>query len=130
MCATKDHFADYLGVRVERMGPGCAKASITIDKRHLNLHGTAHGAFLFGVVGTALAAAANDDEYSGVVSAVHIDYVSPAHVGDELIATASTAERLAREDLFLIRLVRQSDARLVAQASGRATRRTRSHPSS
>ncbi|GAA3683736.1 hypothetical protein GCM10022237_47950 [Nocardioides ginsengisoli] len=96
---------------------------MTVTEAHLNPHGTAHGAFLFSVAGIALAAAANDAEHSGVVSAVQIDYVRPARPGDALVAEARVAERLAKEDLFVVRVTH--DGELVARATGRANRRVR-----
>ena len=121
-----DTFAALLGVAISRPAPGCAEASITVGAHHLNPHGTAHGALLYSVGGVALAAAANDTAHSGVVTAVHIDYVAPARMGDRLVARAEIAERMPKEDLFVVRVVRAVDGALVARLSGRATRRDRS----
>ncbi|MBM0123307.1 hotdog fold thioesterase [Pimelobacter simplex] len=123
MTGPRDAYAATLGVDVVGHGGGRAEARVTVTDEHLNPHGTAHGSFLFSLAGIALAAAANDAEHSGVVSAVHIDYVRPARVGDALVATAEVAERLAREDLFVIRVTHGEE--LVARANGRANRRTR-----
>jgi acyl-CoA thioesterase len=121
-----DAFADLLGISVTRHGGGRADAALDIAEQHLNPHGTAHGALLYSLAGVALAAAANDDEHSGVVSAVTIDYVRPARLGDALVARADVAERLAKEDLFEIRVLRGgTDGELVARAHARATRRVR-----
>jgi len=119
----RDAYAATLGVEVVGHGGGRAEARVVVTEDHLNPHGTAHGSFLFSLAGIALAAAANDAEHSGVVSAVHIDYVRPARVGDALLATAEVAERLAKEDLFVVRVTH--GAELVARANGRANRRTR-----
>ncbi|HEY0360502.1 MAG TPA: hotdog fold thioesterase [Mycobacteriales bacterium] len=121
-----DAFAQFLGIGVTRRGDGRAESRLEIAPQHLNPHGTAHGALLYSLAGVALAAAANDERHSGVVSAVHIDYVRPARLGDALVARAEVAERLPREDLFDIRVVRGPDGELVARAQGRATRRERS----
>jgi acyl-CoA thioesterase len=120
-----DTFAALLGISVERIAPGVAEAEVTIGPHHLNPHGTAHGAVIYTVGGIALAAAANDTEHSGVVSAVHIDYVRPATLGERLVARAELAERTPREDLFVVRVVTGPDRELVARLGGRATRRTR-----
>lgn len=125
MTAPRTHaFAALLGIDVTGYGGGRAAARVQVTADHLNPHGTAHGSFLFSLAGIALAAAANDDEHSGVVSAVHIDYVRPARPGDELVATAEVAERLAKEDLFVVRVTHGDE--LVARATGRANRRIRS----
>ncbi|WGY04613.1 hotdog fold thioesterase [Nocardioides sp. QY071] len=123
MSGPRDSFAATLGVDVLGYGGGRAEARVSVTDDHLNPHGTAHGAFLFSLAGIALAAAANDAEHSGVVSAVHVDYVRPARVGDALVATAEVAERLAKEDLFVVRVTHGDE--LVARATGRANRRTR-----
>lgn len=120
-----DTFAALLGIEAERLGDAVAEASVTVGPDHLNPHGTAHGAFLYALGGIALAAAANDEQHSGLVSAVHIDYVRPAHRGDRLVARAELAERTAREDLFVVRVVDAASAELVARLSGRASRRAR-----
>lgn len=118
-----DAFAKLLGAEVTQSGGGSARARLRVTADHLNPHGTAHGSFLFALAGIALAAAANDSEHTGVVSAVHIDYLSPAREGDELVAEADSVERLEREDIFAIRVLRGAD--VVARASGRANRRLR-----
>ncbi|HWJ08238.1 MAG TPA: hotdog fold thioesterase [Nocardioides sp.] len=118
-----DAYAALLGVEVTGHGGGRAEARVRVTEDHLNPHGTAHGSFLFSLAGIALAAAANDEEHSGVVSAVHIDYVRPARAGDDLVATAEVAERLAKEDLFVVRVSHREE--LVARANGRANRRLR-----
>jgi len=120
-----DAFARLLGITVTRLGAGQAQAALTVGPDHLNPHGTAHGALIYSLAGVALAAAANDDEHSGVVSAVHIDYLHPAMAGDALLARAEPTERLAREDVFAVRVVRASDGQVVARLTGRATRRRR-----
>ncbi len=118
-----DSYAQFLGVEVENFGNGHATATLTIGGDHLNPHRTAHGALLYSVIGSALAAAANNDTHSGVVSSIHVDYLAPAYEGDQLVAVAELTERAAREDIFAIRLTRPADAVTVARASGRATRR-------
>ena len=120
-----DAFAALLGIEVVGHGGGRAEARAVVTEDHLNPHGTTHGSFLYSLAGVALAAAANDAEHSGVVSAVHIDYLRPSGVGDTHVATAGVAERLPREDLFAIRVVRSADGEIVARANGRANRRAR-----
>jgi len=123
--AHPDTFAALLGVAITRPDAGCAEASLTVGPHHLNPHGTAHGALLYSLGGIALAAAANDAVHSGLVSAVHVDYLRAARMGDRLVAHAELAERLDTEDLFDVRVRREPDGELVARLSGRARRRLR-----
>ncbi|TWS26415.1 hotdog fold thioesterase [Tsukamurella sputi] len=119
-----DRYAKFLGIEVTGHGGGRAVATATVTEDHLNPHETAHGAFVFAMAGTAVAAAANDDEHTGVASAIHIDYLRPTRLGDALRAEASIGERLPKEDLFVIR-VTDAAGQVVARASARFTRRVR-----
>lgn len=121
--APTDAYAAYLGVEITQHGGGHAESRVTVNENHLNPHGTGHGAFLFSVAGIALAAAANNETHSGVVSGVAIDYLRPVRAGDELVASAQVAERLPKEDIFVVRVLRGED--VVARATGRANRRER-----
>lgn len=118
-----DEYAHYLGIETISAGGGSAESRVVVGEHHLNPHGTAHGAFLFSLAGVALAAAANDDEHTGVVSAVHIDYLRPVRAGDALRAVARSVERLPKEDIYEVRVLRGDD--VVARLSGRANRRVR-----
>ena len=71
---------------MERRGAGHTVATLTTDERHANPHGTVHGAVFYAVAGAAVAAAANDDEHSGIISSVLVEYLQPAALGDELYA--------------------------------------------
>ncbi|GAB3129037.1 hypothetical protein GCM10027289_10050 [Tsukamurella serpentis] len=119
-----DRYAQLLGIEVAGHGGGRAQSRAQVTADHLNPHGTTHGAFVFALVGTAVAAAANDDEHTGVASAIHIDYLRPTRIGDVLSAQASIGERLPKEDIFVIR-VTDGDDRAIARATARFTRRVR-----
>jgi acyl-CoA thioesterase len=121
-----DAFADFLGAKITQLGGGNATAELTFGPQHLNPHGTGHGSCIYALAGLALAAAANNDTHSGVVSAVQIDYLAPVREGDTLVAHAAVQERLTREDIFVIRVLRGADpGEVVARATGRANRRAR-----
>ncbi|GAA1015660.1 hypothetical protein GCM10009551_103820 [Nocardiopsis tropica] len=119
-----DRYAQHLGIEVTGHGGGRAEATVTVTEDHLNPHETTHGAFVFAVVGTAVAAAANDDEHTGVASSIHIDYLRPTRLGDTLHADASVAERLPKEDIFVVR-VTDPAGEIVARATARFNRRVR-----
>jgi acyl-CoA thioesterase len=123
--APADPFRDFLGAEVTRNADGTVTATLAVGPEHLNPHGTVHGVVLYAVAGVAIAALANDAVHSGVVSAVHLDYLRPGRPGDVLVAHASVDTRTEREDLLLTRVSRQDGGELLLQASARATRRKR-----
>ena len=121
--APVDNYAKHLGVEIVQHGGGHAESFVTVTSDHLNPHGTTHGAFLFSVSGIALAAAANNDTHSGVISHVAIDYLRPVREGDQLRAEAKVDVRLAKEDIFVVKVYRGDE--VVARATGRGNRRER-----
>jgi acyl-CoA thioesterase len=122
-----DAFAALLGIVVDRIGPGRAVARLQTGPEHANPHGTVHGAVFYAVAGCAIAAAANDEQYSSMISAVHIDYLAPGKPGDELRAEAEVTERTEREDVIVARVIRIEGGAetLAARASARGARRVR-----
>ena len=75
-------------------------ATLTTDEQHANPHGTVHGAVFYAVAGAAVAAAANDDKHSGIISSVLVEYLEPAAIGDELFAEVTREASTEREDIF------------------------------
>jgi acyl-CoA thioesterase len=91
-----------------------------------------HGAVFYAVAGAAIAAAANDETRSGIITSVSIEYLLPVKVGDVLRAEVEPAASTEREDVFVARLLREpaealpgTDPELVAWARARGTRRAR-----
>jgi acyl-CoA thioesterase len=121
----KDEFAALLGIRVERMGPGHAVATLETDGHHANPHGTVHGAVIYAVAGAAVAAAANDDDHSGIVSSVLVEYLQPAAIGDVLRADVSKEVSTDREDIFTGTVSRTDQDSPLAWVRARGTRRAR-----
>jgi acyl-CoA thioesterase len=121
----KDEFAGLLGIAVARRGPGHTVASMTTGIEHTNPHGTVHGAVFYAVAGAGVAAAANDEEHSGIISSVLVEYLQPAAVGDVLFAEITRDASTDREDIFTGTVRRGEDGDLLAWVRARGTRRSR-----
>jgi acyl-CoA thioesterase len=121
----QDEFAKLLGVTVTRRGPGHTVAELTTTEQHANPHGTVHGAVFYAVAGAAVAAAANDDEHSGIISSVLVEYLQPASIGDELFADVERTASTEREDIFTGTVCRAEGGDLLAWVRARGTRRSR-----
>jgi acyl-CoA thioesterase len=120
-----DAFAALLGIEVARRGAGHTVATLQTDDRHANPHRTVHGAVFYAVCGAAVAAAANDETHSGVISSVLVEYLQPAAIGDELFAEVTREASTAREDIFTGTVRRGEGGDLLAWVRARGTRRTR-----
>ncbi len=84
-----DPFMNTLGLQVETAEPGTARVRGRVKPTHLNMLGTAHGGFLFTMADVAFGHAANSRGVPAVALATHMEYLQPAKLGDELVATAS-----------------------------------------
>ncbi len=120
-----DEFAALLGIEVARRGPGHTVATMTTDGHHANPHGTVHGAVFYAVAGAAVAAAANDEEHSGIISSVLVEYLAPAAIGDVLHAEVTREASTEREDIFTGTIHRGDGGDLLAWVRARGTRRSR-----
>ena len=100
-------------------------ATLQTDEHHANPHGTVHGAVFYAVAGAAVAAAANDDDHSGIVSSVLVEYLRPAAIGDVLRAEISKEASTDREDIFTGTVSRGDQGDLLAWVRARGTRRSR-----
>jgi acyl-CoA thioesterase len=119
-----DAFAALLGIAVGRQGAGHTVATLTTTEQHGNPHGTVHGAVFYAVAGAAVAAAANDEEHSGIVTSVLVEYLRPAAIGDVLEAEITREVSTEREDIFT-GTVRNGDQDVLAWVRARGTRRSR-----
>ena len=121
----RDEFAALLGIDVVRRDAGHTVATLETRAEPGNPHGTVHGAVFYAVCGAAVAAAANDEEHSGIISSVLVEYLQPAAIGDLLVAEVTREASTAREDIFTGTVRRGAQGDLLAWVRARGTRRVR-----
>jgi len=107
------------GVRLLDVAPGRAVATMTVTRAMTNGHGIAHGAFVFLLADTTFAVACNSHGVRTVAAGCDITYLSPAEVGDELVAEAQERARSGRSGVYDVS-VRRSDGTAVAELRGRS----------
>ena len=90
----EDRASRSLGIVIDRVAPGRARARLRLSAVMVNGHGIAHGGYIFLLADTAFAFACNTYGPT-VAAAAEITFVRPAREGDEL--TAEAAERLRRK---------------------------------
>jgi acyl-CoA thioesterase len=87
--------AKLLGFEVLETGEGRATVRTTVKGEHLNMHGGAHGGFLFSLADEAFALASNSHGVNAVALDVNMTFFQVVHEGDGLEAVC-TEENLGR----------------------------------
>ncbi|SDF62880.1 hotdog fold thioesterase [Klenkia brasiliensis] len=116
-----DPLAAQLGIVLEQVSPGYARASMTVGPAHLNAAGTAHGGATMALLDVVHAAVSNSHGTLAVAQDVHTEFLSPGRPGDVLVAEGTEVHRSARTAVYRIE-ARASDHRLVATALARVFR--------
>lgn len=120
---TSDPAIERLDIRVERATDEEAVARMTVTADMLNGHGVCHGGYLFLLADTTMDYATNSSG-EGTAFAVHaeIDYLLPAHLGDELVATGTVRHRWGRSSLLDAEILNHTTGLTIAHFRGRTRR--------
>jgi acyl-CoA thioesterase len=95
-----DRASQALGMRIIEVRPGYAKLSMIVREDMLNGHAVCHGGLIFSLADSAFAFACNSHGGVVVAAAASIDFLAPAHCGDELTAEAVERWRSKRSGVY------------------------------
>jgi acyl-CoA thioesterase len=121
----RDTASQALGMALEEVRPGYARLRMTVRPDMLNGHGSCHGGLVFALADSAFAFACNSHDVVTVAAGCSIEFLTPAHEGDELVAVAEERFRQGRAGVYDVE-VRRADGALVATFRGRSSA-TRDH---
>jgi len=116
----RDAASQALGMALEEVRPGYARLRMTVREDMLNGHGTCHGGVVFALADSAFAFACNSHGVVTVAAGCSIEFLAPAHQGDELVAVAEERIRRGRHGVYDVD-VRREGGELVAAFRGRST---------
>jgi acyl-CoA thioesterase len=102
-----DAASQALGMRVLAVGPGEARVAMRVRRDMLNGHDICHGGFIFTLADSAFAYACNSYNLVTVASGCAIDFLAPAHEGDELVAHAHERSASGRTGVYDIEVTNQ-----------------------
>ncbi len=119
-----DPLAAHLGITLDEVRPGYARASMTVAPTHLNAVGTAHGGATMALLDVVHAAVSNSHGTVAVAQDVHTEFLAPGRPGDRLTAEGTELHRSSRTAVYRIE-ARADDGRLVATALARVFRTDR-----
>jgi acyl-CoA thioesterase len=119
-----DPLAAHLGIALEQVRPGYARAAMTVTPQLLNTVGTAHGGATMALLDVVHAAVSNSHGTVAVAQDVHTEFLTPGRSGDRLVAEGIELHRSGRTAVYRID-ARAQDGRLVATALARVFRTDR-----
>ncbi|MBA3419656.1 MAG: hotdog fold thioesterase [Geodermatophilaceae bacterium] len=116
-----DPYAADLGVRLEEIRPGYARAVLDIEPRHTNAHGALHGGVVIALADIVHAAASNSHGTVAVAVEVHAELLATAGVGARLVCEGSELACTRRTGVYRIEV--HAGETHVATCIGRVIRR-------
>src|SRR4051794_30336587 len=119
-----DPLARHLGITLERVRPGYARAAMTVSPSLLNAVGTAHGGATMALLDVVHAAVSNSHGTVAIAQDVHTEFLAAGRPGDRLVAEGVELFLSARTAVYRID-ARAQDGRLVATALARVFRTDR-----
>ena len=119
-----DPLAAHLGITLEEVRPGYARATMDVRPALLNALGTAHGGATMALLDVVHAAVSNSHGTVAVAQDVHTEFLSPGAEGDVLVAEGVEVHRSSRTAVYRIE-ARAQDDRLIATALARVFRTDR-----
>ena len=116
-----DPLAAHLGIALEEVRPGYARATMTVGPQLLNAVGTAHGGATMALLDVVHSAVSNSHGTVAVAQDVHTEFLSAGRPGDRLVAEGVEVHRTSRTAVYRIDAT-TTDGRPVATALARVFR--------
>src|SRR5919107_1471078 len=116
-----DPLAVHLGIELEQVRPGYARAAMTVGPGLLNAFGMAHGGATMALLDVVHAAVSNSHGTLAIAQDVHTEFLAAGRAGDRLVAEGVEVHRSNRTAVYRIEATAQ-DGRLGATALARVFR--------
>lgn len=113
-----DAASQALGMVLEQVGPGSARLSMTVRRDMVNGHELCHGGLVASLADSAFAFACNSHGVVTVAAGFEIDLLTPARLGDVLVAEAREVALRGRSGLYDV-TVRRGET-VIAEFRGRS----------
>jgi acyl-CoA thioesterase len=112
----RDAYASHLGIELETVEVGYARARLQVEPVHANMYGMVHGGAIFSLADFVFQAASNSHGVLAVSVQANITYLQAPQT-KILYAEASEVSRTRRLATYSIRVTEEGD-RLVAMFQG------------
>ena len=108
----KDKASQGIGIKIERITPGEADLSLTVESKHLNGHDICHGGFIFTLADSAFAFACNSYNQAAVAQNNMITFIAPAQKGEKLVAKAREVSRTGRSVIYDVTVYNEKNLKI------------------
>jgi acyl-CoA thioesterase len=115
----RDEASRRLGIAVEIIEAGSARARMEVSETMVNGLGVCHGGYVFTLADSAFAFACNSYDRVTFAAGATIEFVRPVHLGDRLLAEATERYRGRTSGIYDVTVTNQ-DGRTVALFRGRS----------
>lgn len=117
----EDAASRALGMKIDSMGPGYARVSMSVRADMLNGFKICHGGFIATLADSAFAFACNSYNELTLAGGIVVDFIAPANEGDVLTAEAREVALAGRTGVYDVTVTNQR-GELVAVLRGRSHR--------
>jgi acyl-CoA thioesterase len=98
---------ETVGMDLLSCTPGRARMRMVVQDKHLNGHQTCHGGFIFTLADSTFAFACNSHNHNAVAAACSIEFLKPAHLGDELLTEGVEQVLSGRHGIYDVKVTNQ-----------------------
>jgi len=98
---------ETVGMDLISCTPGRASMRMVVQDKHLNGHQTCHGGFIFTLADSTFAFACNSHNHNAVAAACSIEFLKPAHLGDELRTEGVEQVLSGRHGIYDVKVTNQ-----------------------
>ncbi|MEM8562391.1 MAG: hydroxyphenylacetyl-CoA thioesterase PaaI [Pseudomonadota bacterium] len=107
-----DAASQSLGIVIQEVLPGWAVLRMEVRSDMVNGHEICHGGFIFTLADSAFAFACNSHNANTVAAGARIDFLAPAHKGDQLTATAQEIHLRGKTGVYDVVVRNQNDEQI------------------
>ena len=114
-----DRASQHLGMQIREVRSGYARISMKVRPEMTNGHGICHGGYIFLLADSTFAFACNSHNQRAVAAGCAIEFLAPAHEGDELTAEGVEQHLAGRTGVYDMRVTDQN-GKLIALFRGKS----------
>lgn len=116
----RDAASQMLGMEVLSAAVGRCRVRMPVRKDMVNGHGTVHGGITFALADSAFAFACNSRNAATVAHCCSISFLSPARLGDILVAEARERALVGRSGVYDISITEEKSGCAIAEFRGQS----------